>query len=214
MTGYRTIAANLVAALSLLLALVGVDFGQVLSEEGIDLPALTDQVAGAINMLVALASVVAGIVYRVKARTRVGSDIPLVPPGRLNLHPGVVVLGWIAAVVVAGYLAGCGALIERDTTGMSAQQRAQASVSEAIATTQVSITQTRAAALDLLRQRQIDPDTAERINRSLDEARGAVDAARVLMRAALPDTAQARTHLGVAADAVRAARSLLPTRTP
>lgn len=214
MTGYRTIAANLVAALSLLLGLMGVDFGQMLADEGLDVSTLTDQVGGAINMLVALLSVAAGIVYRIKARTRVGSDRPLDPPGRINMHPGTIILAWLVAVLVAAWLSGCGSLIERDTTGTTAQQRAQMSVSEAIATTQISITQTRALALDLLQQRAITPDAAEAANARLDEARTAVDAARLLLSAAAPDPTQARSQLAIATRAVRAARELLPTRTP
>lgn len=214
MTGYRTIAANLVAALSLLLGLMGVDFGQMLADEGLDVSTLTDQVGGAINMLVALLSVAAGIVYRIKARTRVGTEQSLDPPGRVRMHPGTVIFAWLVAVLVAAWLTGCGSVIERDTTGTTAAERAQMSVSEAIATTQISITQTRALALDLLQQHQISPDAAEQVNARLDDARTAVDAARVLMRAAAPDPAQARTRLTIATDAIRAARALLPTRTP
>ncbi|XAI95634.1 hypothetical protein [Microcystis phage Mae-JY22] len=214
MIGYRTIAANLIAAASLLLALVGVDLGQQLGEHGLDMPTLADQISGAINIVVALVSVVAGIWFRVKARVQVGTGKPLEPPGTVSLHPLSFVIAWFVALLAAAALFGCGAVIERDTTGTTAEQRAQMSVSEAIATAQISVTQTRALALDLLQQRQISPDTAEQANARLDEARSAIDAARALMRAATPDPAQARTRLTVATDAVRAARALLPVRTP
>lgn len=213
MIGYRTIAANIIAAASLLLALFGIDLGQFLAEHGLDLPTLADQISGAINMVVALVSVAAGIWFRIKARVQVGTGKPLEPPGGLSLHPGAFVLAWLVALFAVTALSGCGALMERDTAGTTAEQRAQMSLSEAIATTQISVTQTRALALDLLQQRQISPDTAERVSSHLDDARSAVDAARALMRAATPDPALARSRLTVATDAVRAARALLPVRT-
>lgn len=117
-----------------------------------------------------------------------------------------------AAAIALGALSGCGQMATRDNPALAHEQQLAASASDAIAAGYVSVTQTRALALDLLRERTVTPDQAERANARLDEARSALDGARVLLAAARPDSAAANTRVQSATAAIAAARALLATR--
>ncbi len=118
----------------------------------------------------------------------------------------------VAAAIALGALSGCGQMATRDTANLTAEQQHAATASDAIAAGYVSVTQTRALALDLLREQTVTPEQAERANAQLDDARIALDSARVLLAAARPDSAAARTRVQSATAAIAAARALLATR--
>lgn len=120
----------------------------------------------------------------------------------------------IPLVLVAALAAGCGTVATRDTSTLTTEQRTAVASSEALASAYVSVTQTRALALDLLASGSITPDQAQRAQGALDDARVALDGLRVMLAAATPPPPGAKDDaMRRATAAIAAARSLLtPTK--
>ncbi|MBI1397047.1 MAG: hypothetical protein GC151_13810 [Betaproteobacteria bacterium] len=100
LSGARTIIAAVVAIVSQLCLLFGVDFGQVLAEHGLKIETLADQMFGAVNLLVSIGAACATVYFRFIATKRLAPTSD--GQTKLQMSAATMVLAFFLASMIVG----------------------------------------------------------------------------------------------------------------